>query len=123
MLDAATDRFHGEHEREYGHADPEQEVQVVHARVFGSASVAKPEIKKGKKGGADSSAAVRTKRAVYFDDGEQETTIYTRNLLKPGNRLAGPAIVEEGTSTTILPPDASLEVDEYGNMIIETGAS
>ena len=122
VLDAATDRFHSEHEREYGHADPEQEVQVVHARVFGSASVAKPEIKKGKKGGADSSAAVRTKRAVYFDGGDQETTIYTRDLLKPGNRLAGPAIVEEGTSTTILPPDASLEVDEYGNMIIETGA-
>ena len=122
VLESATEHFHREHEREYGHADPEQEVQVVHARVFGSAKVRKPEMKKlPRGGGVDSKGAIRTKRPVYFDGRNRETTIYTREQLKPGNRLEGPAIVEENTATTIVPPGAKLEVDEWGNMIIETG--
>ncbi len=122
VLDEATEHFHSEHEREYGHADPEQEVQVVHARVFGSASVQKPEIPKGVKGGSDAAGALRTTRQVYFDGSYRDTNVYTREKLQPGNTIAGPAVVEEPTSTTILPPGASIEVDEYGNMLIETGA-
>lgn len=122
VLDQATEHFHSEHEREYGHADPEQEVQVVHARVFGSASVQKPEIPKGQMGGKNAQAALRTTRQVYFDGSYQDTSVYTREMLQPGNQIQGPAVIEEPTSTTILPPGASIEVDEYGNMMIDTGA-
>jgi N-methylhydantoinase A len=47
-----------------------------------------------------------------------EWTIYDRGLLPAGARLRGPAIVEEEASTTLVSPAQSLEVDEFGNLII-----
>ena len=40
-------------------------------------------------------------------------------LLQPGDRLAGPAIVEERESTVVIGMDAWCSVDRYGNMIVD----
>ena len=45
--------------------------------------------------------------------------VYDRYALAAGARLAGPAIVEERESTTVLPPGASASVDEYANLLVE----
>jgi N-methylhydantoinase A len=44
--------------------------------------------------------------------------IYDRAKLRAGQRIAGPLIVEEWTSTTLVLPGQMLEIDAYGNLII-----
>ena len=45
--------------------------------------------------------------------------MYDRYALGAGARLAGPAIVEERESTTVLPPGTAATVDEYANLLVE----
>ena len=44
--------------------------------------------------------------------------IWQRGELPPGYRIEGPAIIEEPASTTVLPPGDSLEIGEFGDIII-----
>jgi N-methylhydantoinase A len=41
----------------------------------------------------------------------------------PGNRIKGPAIVVEYSSTIVIPPNTRAEVDEYGNLLMEIGGN
>jgi N-methylhydantoinase A len=47
--------------------------------------------------------------------------VYFRPDLKAGFSAAGPLLVDEKTATTVVLPGQELMVDEYGNLIIETG--
>jgi N-methylhydantoinase A len=62
-------------------------------------------------------------RPVYFAEvgGFVATTVYDRYHLRPGERIVGPAIVEERESTTILAPGDALTVDAFGNLRISVG--
>ena len=53
--------------------------------------------------------------------GEVETPVYARERLHPGNRFAGPAIVEQMDATTLVPPGMSARVDAWLNLILEEG--
>ncbi|MNF14721.1 hypothetical protein D3C80_2170400 [compost metagenome] len=46
-------------------------------------------------------------------------SLYNRDLLKPGNVVAGPAIIDQMDSTTVLPPGYVATVDAYLNLIVE----
>ena len=59
------------------------------------------------------------RRKVYFDGGFRSTPTYDRAQLRAGNRIVGPALVEEHASTTVLWPGDRMEVDPYGNLLIE----
>jgi N-methylhydantoinase A len=59
---------------------------------------------------------------VYFDGVPHETQLYERDLLHAGDTFAGPAIVSEYSSATILPPGDVLRVDKFGNLVIEVQA-
>jgi N-methylhydantoinase A len=58
-------------------------------------------------------------RPVYFTSGMVDTPTYDRALLKPGNRIEGPALIEEHASTTVIYPKDVLTVDDFGNLHIE----
>jgi N-methylhydantoinase A len=68
----------------------------------------------------DPSAALKRKRRAYFKDlgGFVETSCYDGDKLRPGNVIAGPAIVEEKDTTVVLPPGAELKVDAFDNYMI-----
>jgi N-methylhydantoinase A len=70
-------------------------------------------------GGADP-APVGT-RDVYFTRGEGfvPTPVYDRDHLAPGATFAGPAVVEQMDSNTLVPPGWACRLDEYGNLILE----
>ena len=55
---------------------------------------------------------------IYFDGKFLSTPIYDRAKLQPGNRLAGPAIMTEMDSTTVVLPGFTGEVDRYFNILI-----
>ena len=75
-------------------------------------------------GDASPPAAAHTgKRPVYFGDGFIDTPTFARAHLCAGNRIAGPALVEEHASTTVVLPGAVVEVDAFGNLVIAVGGS
>src|SRR5205085_10759640 len=62
-------------------------------------------------------------RQVWFGDGFVEASVYDRYALVPGDRIEGPAIVEEREATTIIPPGDSLRVDENLNLRLSIGGA
>jgi len=65
-------------------------------------------------------AAHRGKRPVYFDEVGRfrPASTYDRAVLVAGNRIKGPALIDEHASTTVLMPRDTCEVDAYGNLVI-----
>ena len=121
-FEEALERFHTEHLREYGYLDRDLVVEIVYNRVFGEGRIDKPEIRKYPVEGEDPATAMVGTRSIYLADyaDRMEAAIYRRDLLRVGNRVVGPAVLEQMDSTTIVPPDMVAEVDEYMNLIIHT---
>ena len=44
--------------------------------------------------------------------------VYDRAALRPGMTFPGPCVIEEVTSTTIVDADGSVEIDDYGSLVI-----
>lgn len=116
LSDLAT-RFGAAHERRHGFR-LDQPVELLNVRAIGlgrADKVASPSLEAG---GPDASAAVVDQRQVCFDAGFVATDIYDRALLRAGNRLTGPAIVQQADSTTVVHPGHVADVDAHGNMLI-----
>jgi N-methylhydantoinase A len=65
--------------------------------------------------------AMKGSRQVYWSpaSGYQDTPIYDRDLLVPGNEVAGPAVVEARDTTYVIPASASLRIDNYSNAVMK----
>jgi N-methylhydantoinase A len=112
-------QFHDLHQRRYGFANEMRALEVVNVRVrmVSAAEAFEPVAQPLQEG--DGSHALMERRLVYFDGSFQETRVYDRDLLRPGDSFAGPAIVAEYSSATILPPGDVLRVDGLRNLVIE----
>ena len=118
-IEAVEERFHSEHERAYAYSDEEQPVEIYGLRVTGRGLVEKPEFPEiGESDGVEG-AKTGTREAYFTDVGEfVETDIYDRTRLGAGDTFDGPAVVEQMDSTIVVPPGATADVDEIGNVII-----
>ena len=76
----------------------------------------------GEPGGADASGAVVDEHDVVFDGKKVRTKIYDRARLEPGAEIAGPAIVTEFDSTTVVLPAYEAKVDTNYNILINPSA-
>jgi N-methylhydantoinase A len=114
--------FHALHKRRYGFANENHALEIVNVRVrlVAAADAFEPPRQTVVEG--DGSAALVGKRNVYFDGVAHETRIYGRDMLHAGDTFAGPAIISEYSSATILPPGDVLRVDSFGNLVIEVHA-
>jgi N-methylhydantoinase A len=96
--------------------------QVINHRVFGIGRVAfKPQLPSvAETTDHDAAVAVRGSRPVFLDSrlGWEETTIYDYRRLTHGHTLAGPAIVEAGTTTVVVPRGAIACVDALRNIVL-----
>ena len=101
---AAGDLHHLAHQELYGF-QVESPVEIVNLRAIGIGQVT--DIKPPKMGleSPDASAAMINERPVYFDRKSYSTSVYERNLLKAGNEIAGPALITQTDSTTLIHPD------------------
>ena len=113
--------FHIAHERMYTFQLSDTPIELVNFHTTGFRQVRTPEVTQLKPNGR-SQAPAATSRPVDFDvDGVHDTTIYQRDQLPASFRAKGPLIVEEPASTTLVHPGQSLEVDPYGNLVIQIG--
>ena len=110
-------RFGAAHERIYGFK-VNAPVELVNLRAVGTGQVAKVSFPSFEKGGPDASAAVVEQRRVYFDGNFLTANIYDRTLLAAGHRVAGPAVILQDDTTTVIHPDHIGDVDEYLNILI-----
>lgn len=116
-LAGVTRRFDAEHEQLFTFAlDAEHELVGLRAVVQGAEkSFVNPETSKD---GPDSSSARIQETRIYADGAWRDGHIYQRGKLRPGNRVAGPAIVVEMDSTTVILPDHVGVIDDVGNILI-----
>ena len=114
-------RFHDLHEQLYTFrlSSP---IEIVNFRLTGFGPVSKPELGRISSDG-DPGRALKGTREVDFDElGWQEAHIYERDRLPAGAQLDGPAVIEEPAASTVVFPGQRLQVDEYGNLFVETEA-
>ncbi len=122
-LDEIVEGFHQQHRLDYGYHFEDGEVELITVRVIGREDVVPLKVARiDKASGQNLSAALLYKRATTFDDGQVvDTPRYDRNHLKAGHKIAGPAILIQHNSTTLLPPGYSAEVAEFGNLHVRRG--
>ena len=114
--------FDAMHAQRYGTSAPEERAEIVSLRSTVTGLMRKPPQRKiagGQK--APPKAAFAGRRDVYYSGRFHPTPTYRRDALLAGNRIKGPALIEEYASTTVLMPGDVMEVDALGNLVIAVG--
>jgi N-methylhydantoinase A len=120
-LTASLDAFHRQHQQRYGFSDPARAVEIVNVRLRMSAAgepYSPPVINRDSR---DQLPAKFAEREIYIDGKLQPARIYQRESLSAGDTIAGPAMISEYTSSTLLLPGCVAQVDGYGNLVITVG--
>jgi N-methylhydantoinase A len=113
--------FDVQHKTMFGHMAPQEPVEIVSYRVRATGLAPKVEMPKFKPAGRSLGDAWREQRRVRFDGGDVDCPVYQRERLDVGSRLAGPAILEQLDSTTVICPGQVARVDEWKNVIVTQG--
>ncbi|TLS36251.1 hydantoinase/oxoprolinase family protein [Pseudalkalibacillus caeni] len=109
------------HEKVYGFK-MDTEVEVVNIRAVAIGKVLSPAIPLSEEGGEDASQAiVDEKHEAYFDGEFVNAPIYERSLLRPNNKVSGPAIISQKDTTTLVLPGYTAEIDKHMNILIQKG--
>jgi N-methylhydantoinase A len=115
--------FHQQHRLDYGYHFEDGEVELITVRVIGREDVAPLKVARVDQAGShDIADAFLYSRPTTFDDGHTvDTPRYSRDRLKAGHRVAGPAILIQHNSTILLPPGYVAQVAEFGNLHVYRG--
>ena len=116
-LGTLIDEFHSAYRRRYGHASPAADVEFVNLRVAALGALQRYG-SSGSTQGGDSRTAVLGERPAVFDGKHHATPVLRRDRLQPSFRSAGPAIIEEQSATTVVPPGWRLAVDPHQNLLL-----
>jgi len=121
---AIKERFDSIHKIRYGTSAPKEPADLVSLRVTVSGMMRKPPRHAVEEGtAAPPTDALRGTKQVYFrSTGFVSTPVYRRPLLRSGNTVKGPALVEEHASTTVIQPGDIAIVDLYGNLQLTIGS-
>ncbi len=113
---ALWEQFHATHLARFGFEIPGETIEIVNFSVTAVSASEKP-IFKEIASGRDNAAPVE-KRPVTYVERTLETPVFRRDQLASGQRIAGPALIEEAASVTVLNPGYGLVVDKYGNLVV-----
>jgi N-methylhydantoinase A len=121
---AIKQRFDAVHAVRYGTSAPKEPADIVSLRATVSGRMRKPPRNTVEEGAASpTNRALRATKKVYFrGSGYVTTPVFRRPLLQRGNRIEGPALVEEHASTTVIQPGDVATVDQYGNLQLSIGS-
>ncbi len=114
-------RFHAQHDSRYGHAAPDQSIEIVNLRLIVTVPRMQDVIGRwlSEPWTVEGEGAAQC-RSVVFDNAERpvETRILWRPYLAAGSEIVGPALIEEANSTTLIAPGDQAVIDPCGNIII-----
>ena len=121
QLDTLVSDFHKLHHKVFSVSAGDQPVEFVYWRVKAVGRLLKTDFTAIK--AAPSMATSKGTRKAYFKElgGMVDTPVYKGVDLKPGKRIAAPAIIEEPTTTILVMPGSRASITKYGNYLIEIG--
>ncbi len=117
-LDDAVALFHQEHGREHNYSRPDAPVEIYRLTVTATGMTPKAEFAEHDR--VTSAAEPAAKRHVVFDEEPTPimTPVYSRDSLKAGMVVEGPAVIEQLDSTILVPPGFRAEVDPWLTIVI-----
>ncbi len=116
---ALEQHFFAVHEMHYGFHNPHDPVELVNVRLTAVGRLPKPLARVASRMAA-SPPRPRGRREIYFSpDAALDAPVFSRQALLAGQTLAGPAVVDQLDTTTLLLPGDVLTVDARGNLIVE----
>jgi N-methylhydantoinase A len=121
-MGALIERFHDAHRRRYGHMAQAEAVEIVNFQVTAIGLIPKPAMQTfdAPAAGPQPQAAPHALRQAYFNGRDAcDAPVLRRSALQPGAQIAGPAVIEEKTSTTVLYPGQRATIDNYLNIEVE----
>jgi 5-oxoprolinase (ATP-hydrolysing) len=114
--------FHDAHEREYSRRFEDSDIEIPNIRVRGIGLIPPLRMPEVPRAGESPAAALRHEREAWFRvDGELmelPTRFYAREALAAGNRIEGPAVINQYDTTTVVPPGLTAEIDSFGNVVV-----
>jgi N-methylhydantoinase A len=120
-LETIEQAFLTEHARRYGFSPSQEVIELVNIRVSAIGSTPKIPLHTQSKHKRDPSSALKGQREVFFPTIEaySPTPIFDRYRLHYGNRIIGPAIIEQQDSTIVVNPYQAVHIDRFGHVIIK----
>jgi len=122
---AFIEDFHAEHERVFAVRDPDNPVECIHWRARLTAALprgSQTKISRERKG----ALVAQGTRTAHFGGLRAEShlaAVHYGEALRPGDRIDGPAIIEEPTTTLVVYPGASARVTAYGHYLCELASA
>lgn len=117
------DDFHAMHERAYGFSSPADDCEIVTMRLVVTVPIDKPSLEE-RPAAPTADLPDATTRPVHMPGvGWVDAAIRDRRSLEPGMAVDGPAVIHQSDSTTLVPPYASLVVDENANLVLSVEGS
>jgi N-methylhydantoinase A len=113
--------FHEFYERSYGYSAPETPIEVTTMTVTGTSEPGTLPLPKIEAGDETPPADAMELTAEVLLDGQtpQQIPFYRRQGLLAGNRIAGPAVIDDGLSTILVTAETTAMVDSSGNVLID----
>jgi N-methylhydantoinase A len=111
-----SDRFHRVYDQRYGHANASAPVEFVSLRATVHGDLGRAEARRSPR--VDGEAPTAASREVVFQRTAQQAQVVVRDRLNAGSTVTGPAIIEEPTATTVVPPGWTAAVDELGVIVL-----
>jgi N-methylhydantoinase A len=119
-LDLLRQRFDTQHEQAHGHKAETEPVELVSLRLIAVGLVPQAKLLPVSPTGRKVESARTAERKIFFgkEHGLLDCQIYARELLEPGHKIVGPAVIEQMDTTTVIHPEQEAVVDSYRNMIV-----
>ena len=117
-IDDLAAAFHARHRERYGHASPDEPLELAAIRLRARGVVEPPDLERIDDGGTVDDA-VREERPVVVDGEVRDTRVYDRGRLPAGGTFSGPAVVEGADATVVVLPDQRVAVDDAGTLVVE----
>src|SRR5262245_25675395 len=115
-----VEAFHTVHDRVYAVRDEQSEVECVNWRGKISIRLSKPAKAVVKRLARRKPKPWMTRAAYFGPDDQRKNNVYRGTELKPGDFIAGPAIIEEPTTTIVVYPRMSAFVSPSGHYILKS---
>jgi N-methylhydantoinase A len=110
--------FNDAYRDKFGNTLVDMPVVIVNLRSVAVGNRASAALPRGAGEGRGTPEPV-SRRPVHFGKAWHDTPVYARESCSPGTRIAGPAIVEQSDTTTVIEPDMTMTVDPKGNLLVK----
>jgi N-methylhydantoinase A len=112
-------KFHPEHFRLYGYSLEKERtpIELINLRLLSIGKTVKPKFMQEEYAGEDPSTAFKKERKVWLPlkRAFEVVPVYDGAKLSYGNKVAGPAIIEQVNTTTFVAPEYNVLCDRYGS--------